>query len=176
MPGLTGSAHPNISPYDKFHTATTEIFVGAGNNRAFARLCAEIGSPELAEDRRFRDNGDRVVNREALKVEIDARLAEVDGHELCARLLGAGLPAGPLMDTAETMEHPHTAHRDMAIAIGGYRGAGTPIKLSRTPGELRRSPPAFAEHGREILREHGFTDAEIEALAAAGALVEERRR
>ncbi len=175
-PGLTGSAHPNISPYDKFHTATTEIFVGAGNNRAFVRLCDEIGAPELVDDPRFRDNGDRVVNRDALRSEIDARIADVDGHELCARLLRAGLPAGPVMNMAEVMEHAHTAHRDMAISIDAYRGAGTPIKLSRTPGAHRRAPPAFAEHGREILAEHGFTTEEIAALAADGVLVEQRRR
>ena len=46
VPGLTGNAHPNLSPYDKFRTRTTEIFVAAGNNRAFSRLCAEIGVPD----------------------------------------------------------------------------------------------------------------------------------
>jgi formyl-CoA transferase len=175
-PGLTGSAHPNISPYDKFHTRTTEIFVGAGNNRAFSRLCGEIGAPELTDDPRFRDNGDRVVNREALKAEIDARIAGLDGHELCARLLRAGLPAGPVMNMAEVMGHEHTAHRGMSISMGEYRGAGTPIKLSRTPAAYRHPPPAFGEHGREILREHGFDEAQIESLVEAGVLVEQRRR
>ena len=59
VPGRTGNAHSNLSPYDKFRTRTTEIFVAAGNNRAFVRLCAEIGVPELAEDPRFRENRDR---------------------------------------------------------------------------------------------------------------------
>jgi len=39
-PGLTGNAHPNISPYDTFPTRTVEIFLAAGNDRAFQRVCA----------------------------------------------------------------------------------------------------------------------------------------
>ncbi|MCP5150339.1 MAG: CoA transferase [Ectothiorhodospiraceae bacterium] len=175
-PGLTGSSHPNISPYDKFKTRTTEIFLGAGNNRAFSRLCEELGRPELAADPRFRDNRDRVVNRIELTRELEVAMADVDGHELCKRLLAAGLPAGPVMNTAEVMSDPHTLHREMAVEKDWYRGTGIPIKLSRTPGEVRRTPPPFGAHGRELLAEHGFSTAEIDALIEAGAVVEKRRR
>ena len=64
----------------------------------------------------------------------------------------------------------------MAAERPGYRGFGLPIKLSRTPGRIARTPPRFGEHGREILAEFGFSEAEIEALAASGILVEQRRR
>ena len=62
VPGLTGNAHPNISPYDKFRTKTVEIFLGMGNERAFRRLCEELDEPELADDERFANNAERVVN------------------------------------------------------------------------------------------------------------------
>ena len=35
LPKPTGNAHPNISPYDRFHTKTVDIFLGAGNNARF---------------------------------------------------------------------------------------------------------------------------------------------
>lgn len=175
VPGLTGNAHPNISPYDKFRTRTTEIFLGAGNNRAFRRLCSELGHEALADDPRFVDNRSRVTHRAELTVELERALRDVDGHELCERLLRAGLPAGPVVDTEEVMTHPHTLHRGMAAALDWYRGTGIPIKFSRTPGEVRRTPPAFAAHGEEILREHGFSEEEIADLADTGALVETRR-
>ena len=176
VPGLTGNAHPNISPYDKYRTKTTEIFLGAGNNRAFRRLCTELGKPELADDSRFRDNRDRVVNREALTEELEGLLAEQDGHALCERLLGAGLPAGPVVDTEEVMTHPHTLQREMSASLGWYKGSGIPIKFSRTPGEIHRTPPPFGKDGREVLREHGYGEAEIARLVEEGVLVEERRR
>ncbi len=176
VPGLTGNAHPNISPYDKYTTKTTDIFVGAGNNRAWQRLCAELGHPELARDPRFVENRDRVVNREQLTEELEKLLADVDGYDLCDRLLRAGLPAGPVMDTQEVMTNPHTQHRDMDWSTDWYRCTGTPIKFSRTPGGLRHPPPQFAADTDAILSEHGFGDEEVEALFEMGVIPHERRK
>jgi crotonobetainyl-CoA:carnitine CoA-transferase CaiB-like acyl-CoA transferase len=175
-PGLTGNQHPNISPYDKYQTKTCEVFVAGGNDRAWRRLASEIGRPELADDERFSSNAGRLENRDALRAELAAVFAEVDGDALCDRLLAAGLPIGPVRDMAEVMNHPHTAHRKMRVKQDWYEMAGIPIKFSRTPGSIRRLPPKFAEHAREILKEHGFSDDDIAALAADGALVEERRK
>ena len=176
VPVMTGNAHPNISPYDKFKTQTTEIFLGAGNNRAFRKFCETIGRPELADDSRFGENADRVTNRVELTAELEAVMHEVDGFELCNRLLEAGIPAGPVMTTKEMFEHPHTVHREMAIKKDWYQGTGIPIKFSRTPGQIRRTPPPFSAHAREILSEHGFAEDEIERLAASGVLVEKRNQ
>ena len=171
--------HPHVPNWylsGKFHTRTTAIFVGAGNNRAWQRLCAELGAPGLAEDPRFKENRDRVVNRAALTEELEKLLSDVDGFDLCDRLLRAGLPAGPVMNTEEVMNNPHTAHRDMAWSMDWYRATGTPIKFSRTPGGLHRPPPRFAADTDEILAEHHFGDEEVEALFELGVLPHERRR
>lgn len=176
VPGLTGNAHPNISPYDKFPTRTVDIFLAVGNDRAFGRLCTELGAPELAGDPRFRTNGDRVGHRSELTVKLAALLIDHDGEELCRRLLAVGVPAGPVRDVAQVWADDHTRHRAMAAEVGAYRGFGLPIKFSRTPGAIARTPPRYGAHGREVLRESGFTEAEIEALARAGVLLEQRRR
>ncbi len=176
LPGLTGNAHPNISPYDKFATGTVEVFLAIGNDRAFARLCTELGAPELAQDPRFRSNRDRVANRPALTARLTGLLAGRDGEALCQRLLAAGVPAGPVRDVAEVWADAHTRHRGMAVEREGYRNAGLPIKLSRTPGGVARRPPRFGEHGREVLAQFGFGEAEIEDLLAAGVVLERRRR
>ncbi len=47
---------------------------------------------------------------------------------------------------------------------------GLPVKFSDTPGRVRRRAPIYGEHTREVLREHGFADAEIERMAKAGAI------
>jgi crotonobetainyl-CoA:carnitine CoA-transferase CaiB-like acyl-CoA transferase len=176
LPGLTGNAHPNIAPYDKFPTRTGDIFLAVGNDRAFGRLCAELGAPELADDPRFRANRDRLVNREALTTQLTALLAEQDGEATCKRLLAAGVPAGPVRDVAHVWSDAHTRHRGMAVEQPGYRNFGLPIKLSRTPGRVARTPPRFGAQGRKVLEQFGFTEAEIEALIAAGIVLEHRRR
>jgi formyl-CoA transferase len=176
VPGLTGNAHPNISPYDKFPTRTVDIFLAVGNDRAFGRLCAELGAPELADDARFRTNRDRLRHRTELTVKLAALLVDHDGEDLCKRLLAAGVPAGPVRDVAHVWSDAHTRHRAMAAAMGSYRGWGLPIKFSRTPGAITRMPPRYGAHGREVLRETGYTDTEIDELARADVLIERRRR
>jgi len=175
-PHATGNPHPNLAPYSKFRTRTCEIFVAAGNDPAFRKFCDFLGLPELAQDERFATNGQRVVNRHDLTEILETRFAGEDGHELTRRMLQAGLPAGPVQHVDEAMAAPHTAHREMVTELGGHRGLGTPIKLSRTPGGTRAEPPRFAEHTDAVLARHGFSEAEIAALREEGVLVEERRR
>jgi crotonobetainyl-CoA:carnitine CoA-transferase CaiB-like acyl-CoA transferase len=117
-----------------------------------------------------------VTNRDALAAALNARFADEDGHELTRRMLAAGLPAGPVLNVDEAMAAGHTAHRNMVTELGTYRGLGTPIKLSRTPGGTRSAPPRFNEQGEAVLREHGFSDAEIANFARDGVLVVRRRR
>ncbi len=175
-PGLTGNAHPNISPYDKFPTRTVDVFLAVGNDRTFQRLCVELNAPDLADDPRFSTNADRVTNRPALTARLRALLDDQDGEALCTRLLAKGIPAGPIRNMAEVWNSAHAKHRCMAAETGDYRGWGLPIKLSRTPGSLNRRPPRFGEHSREILAEAGLGEAEIEALIESGVVVETRRR
>ncbi len=175
-PKATGNPHPNLQPYSKFTTRTCEIFVAAGNDSTFRKFCEFLGMPELARDARCASNSGRVTNREALAALLNARVADEDGHELTRRMLAAGLPAGPVLFVDEAMAADHTAHRRMVTELGGYRGLGTPIKLSRTPGGTRRAPPRFNEHGEAVLRAHGFSETEIASLARDGVLVQQRRR
>mgnify|MGYP001259338290 CR=1 FL=1 len=175
-PVPTGNPHPNLVPYSKFRTKTCEIFIAAGNDPAFRKFCEFLGIPEVARDPRFATNGARVTNRAALTEILERRFAEEDGHELTRRMLEAGLPAGPVLHVDEAMAAAHTAHREMVAEMGWFRALGTPIKLSRTPGGARTPPPRFGEHAREVLAQHGFTDAEIEALREQGVVVEARRK
>jgi crotonobetainyl-CoA:carnitine CoA-transferase CaiB-like acyl-CoA transferase len=175
-PGLTGNQHPNISPYDKYSTKTCDIFIAGGNDRAWRRLVTELGREDLADDERFVHNQGRLDNRDALRAELETVFAAVDGEELCNRMLALGLPMGPVRDTPDVMNHPHTIHRNMRVEEGDYKMWGTPIKFSRTPGSLRHTPPKFAEHGDEILAEHGFSNEEIEQLKADGTMVTEKRK
>jgi formyl-CoA transferase len=130
----------------------------------------------LADDPRFRTNRDRLGHRSELTVRLAAVLVDHDGETLCQRLLAVGVPAGPVRDVAQVWADAHTRHRAMAAETDGYQGWGLPIKFSRTPGAIARTPPRFSAHAREVLRENGYTEAEIDALASAGALIEDRRR
>ncbi len=167
-PALLGNAHPNIAPYDKYRTETCEVFLGIGNDRQFAKLCAVIGLPDLAEDGRFAGNEKRSVNRDILNEAIIAALAGKDGHAVCDELLKQGVPAGPVNTVPEVMQHPHTLHREMKVDCDGDSFTGIPAKLSRTPGAIRHGAPDFGQDTRAVLAEAGFTESEVEALVADG--------
>jgi formyl-CoA transferase len=134
-----------------------------------------LSCPELAEDARFKSNGTRVENRDALTQALAVRIAEYDGEALCRRLLDAGVPAGPANNVAEVLTDAHTRHREMVVEKDGYRGTGVPIKFARTPGSVYRAPRHFADDNREVLAQAGYSDTEIDALVETGAVVVERR-
>jgi formyl-CoA transferase len=171
-----GNAHPNISPYDVFATATGSMFIAIGNDGQFRRMAELIGHPELASDPRFTTNGDRLKHRPALTALLSQAFASQDRIELSNRMLEAGLPAGPVLAVDEAMAAEHTKARGMVTELDGYRGLGTPIKLSRTPGGTRSKPPKFAEHTDAVLARHGYDATEIEALKQAGVLATSRKK
>ncbi len=171
-----GNPHPNLAPYEKYPTKTCEIFVASGNDGQFTKMCEALGKPELGRDPRFIKNADRLVNRPALMAEFAPLLADQDGHELCIKLLKMGLPAGPVLFVDQSMAAPHTEVRQMVTELDGYRGLGTPIKLSRTPGGTRRKPPRYSEHADEVLGEFGFHADEIAEMRRDGILHDVRKK
>lgn len=174
VPGLTGSAHPNISPYDKFTTADGEIFLGVVNDGQFRKLCTVLDRPGWAEDPRYAGNALRLQNKQALKRDLEEALRDHDPGELCRTLMAAGVPAGPVHSVEQALGHAHTAHRAMNVTAGDTRVLGVPVKLSATPGAARARPPQFAEHTQEVLTEAGYGSEEIEKLINAGAVRVER--
>jgi formyl-CoA transferase len=174
-PGGTGNPHPNLVPYDKYPTRTCEIFIASGNNGQFRKLCELIGRPEMADDPRYANNGERSVNRAALTEALAAAFAREDGTELALRLIRNGVPAGPVLPVDLSTAAPHTVHREMVTELDWYKGIGTPIKFSRTQGGTRRPPPKFAEHSREILSQLGYTEDEVGTLERDGVVHRKRR-
>ena len=163
-PKLTGSAHPSISPYEKFMTGSGEMFLGVVNDGQFAKLCRFLGREELLADPRFSRNASRLENRAQLRKELEQALAKEDAGPLCERLMAAGVPAGPVHSVPQALQHPHTVARDMTVEKDGYRGLGIAVKLGRTPGSVRRAPPRFGADTRAVLLAAGLSEEEIRKL------------
>lgn len=163
----TGNGHPNIVPYDLFPTATVKLFVAIGNDRQFATLCNELGEPGLSAQAVYRTNRDRVVNRESLRQTLTRLLSDKDGMQLFERLMDLGVPCAPVLSVEQALALDHTRARQMKVELGTYKGAGIPIKLTRTPGTVRLPPPRIGEHSEEILQRMGLDGAQISDLLAA---------
>ncbi len=171
-PTLTGNAHPNISPYDLYRTGNGGLFLAVGNNGQFAKLCEVVGAPEIAKRPDYASNVLRVKNCDALKVDLEAAMGRFEAQKLGEILLGAGVPAGAVLDVEAVLQAPHTAHREMVERRGDYQGIGIPIKMSCTSGAMRLTPQALGSHTREVLQSAGLSLAEIEQLVTERVLLD----
>ena len=173
VPGKLGSAHRLTAPYQALRTRDGYLTVGGNNQKLWERLCAVAGRPELVGDARFATNDDRMANRAELAAELESAFAARGTDEWVDALIEAGVPAGPIHDYREVFADPHTQAREMEVSLehpveGTIRALGVPVKLSDTPGAVRRPAPLLGEHSEEVLREAGFGDEEIAALADGG--------
>jgi len=174
-PGATGSAHILTAPYQAFRTADGWINIGGANQANWERIADVMGHPEWRADERFVDNSSRMANLEALVDAMNAVLAQRATDDWLAAFDAAGVPAGPVHSVGEALSHPQTHARDMVVELdhaqaGRTRALGCPIHFSATPTRIDRAAPVLGEHTREVLREFGYRDKEIDALAARGVI------
>ncbi len=174
-PGPTGSAHMMTAPYQAFETADGWLTIGGANQANWERIAKLVGAPELISDPRFVDNGARMANIEALAELLGEHMRTRSTVEWLKLFDDAGIPAGPINDMAHVAQDPQTLAREMVVDLqhpvaGATKALGLPIKLGVTPGGVRRPSPTFGQHTREVLLAHGFSDEDVDALHAAGAI------
>src|ERR1039457_296880 len=175
VPRRYGSAHPSIVPYQAMRTADGHLMVAVGNDTLWQRFARLVGLPELADDPRLVSNPQRVANRVELIQLIEAALAAKGSAAWAEELSRVGIPAGAINSIAAALAHPQVQARDMVLTVehptaGPLRMAGSPIKLSEYTTTVRRPPPTLGEHTGEVLRELGYTAADIETMRQEGVV------
>jgi crotonobetainyl-CoA:carnitine CoA-transferase CaiB-like acyl-CoA transferase len=170
VPGRHGTAFPSIAPYEVFRASDAELMIAVGNDRTFAAFAAALGLPELPGDARFATNGDRVANRAELRVLIAGRIAEEPREVWLRRLAEAAVPAAPVQDVGEVARHPQTEALGIVQPLGGLPVAGLPLSVDGHRVQHAAPAPALGLHTAEVLREAGYTDAEIEDLRRSGVI------
>jgi crotonobetainyl-CoA:carnitine CoA-transferase CaiB-like acyl-CoA transferase len=179
IPGPLGSAHRVSAPYQALRTSDGYINIGAPTQRTWEQLCRAIGQEELIEDQRFREPGDRKAREEELAALLEEIFSQQSTAYWLETLEKAGMVAGPINNIAQVYDDPQVIAREMKVDLedpdlGTLHNIGIPVKLSATPGSIRRRAPMLGEHSWEILTESGFAEQEIEDLFDSGVVVDGR--
>ena len=158
--------------YDVFTVAGGEqIFLAVVSDTQWRLFCTAVGLNEWAADERLRSNNDRVRARDWLMPQLRERLAHQSAAELAAVFEQHGLPFAPITRPHDLMDDPHLN------ATGGLAPLRLPDgRLTKAPllpltmdGQrppLRLDPPRLGEHTAEVLRDLGYSEAELKALGA----------
>jgi len=172
-PARMGNAHPSIVPYETYQALDGFINLACGNDALFQAFAEAAGRPELPKDPRFAKNADRVRNRAALDELLVPLLKTRPVAEWLQRCDRAGVPCGRIASVTEALAHPQVQARGMVRTVdhptaGRLALAGVPMRLSETPGAIRRPAPRLGEHTRRALQDLlSLADSELDDLARA---------
>jgi crotonobetainyl-CoA:carnitine CoA-transferase CaiB-like acyl-CoA transferase len=153
LPQRQGSGVDMIVPYQAFAASDGYMMVAAGNDNLFRRLCAALDRPSLAEDPRFRTNGDRVVHRAEL-VPILAEIFAARPRAEWAKILeAAGIPNGPI----NTLDQVVADAQTRALGIIQKRPdselelVGLPLSFDGERPPFTKAAPALGEDNDSVL-------------------------
>jgi len=175
IPGPEGNRHPFLAPFGLVPAKDGFVALACHNDAFWAELTRLMGRPEMAVDPRFATRESRHAHQNELYAAVSAFTARHTKRELMA-ILGGQVPFGPVFDVGDIVADAHFRARDMVVALdhpgscAKLAVAGVPIRLSETPGGIRRRAPLLGEHTAEVLKGLGLPAAAIAGLQADGVV------
>lgn len=172
-PGYSRLLAPDRRPY---RTGDGYICALVYTDKHWDSFFQAIGWDDEQRDPRFKDMAARTRNYDFVYKWFADLLETRTTAEWTQLLEEADIPCGPMHDLDSLIDDPHLAAVGLFQKIdhpteGTLHVAGPAATWSRTPSSIRSAPPRLGEHGDEILREAGFSDADIDSLADEGAMV-----
>lgn len=176
-PGPEGNHHPFLCPFGIFPALDGHVTIAATHDGFFIAACERLRVPALARNPDFATKQLRAANRAQLIRKLSAVTAALTKAELTDRL-GGHVPFGTVKTIAGIAADPHVASREMIVDLeqpgrdAPIRVAGVPLKMTASPGGVRRRAPYLGEDTRHYLALAGLSEAQIADLLASGAIVQ----
>ena len=176
IPLRWGNASPTIVPYQTLPTADGWIIIAAGNNGQFRHFVSAGGEAHLADNPLYCENPLRVQHRKQLVPLLEDMTRKKTKAEWIALLEVVGVPCGPINNFKEVFENEQVKAREIELNVphpttGQMKLVASPMRLSKTPVEVRMPPPTLGQHTDAILHERLKLDTQaIEQLRKKGII------
>ena len=170
-PGNTAGALG--APTDMFATSDGYVMVAAYFPDQWIKLCTTLDAAHLIEDPRYATNADRIQNKEQLSKDLTPIFASRGRDQLAARLAEAGVISAPVLSQMEIIDDPKLRSLGRFSSVTDAEGKilwipDLPYVASAWTNRRLGPPPTLGEHTEEVLRDAGFTKAEIQAMDDEG--------
>jgi crotonobetainyl-CoA:carnitine CoA-transferase CaiB-like acyl-CoA transferase len=170
-----GLSSPTVAPYGAYPTGDGQtVVLGTTNDQEWQRFALQLlDRPDLAADERYATNADRCARRAELDPVIAAWTANHPLDELRARADAAGIGNARLNSVPDVIAHRQLVERDrwrdVESEVGPLRALLPPFESPDWKPRMD-GVPALGQHTQPVLRDLGFTTAEIAELRRSGAL------
>ena len=173
------SPHPRVAPHNTYHCKGEDQWcaITVFDDEQWVAFVEAIGSPEWTSDPRFETNEGRYDNQDELDALIEGWTSQYTPREVFHKLQAAGVIAGAVQSPRiKVDEDPQLKHRNFLPEIehaelGKAKFEAEPMRLSRSPWELRRASPLMGEHSDYVFGEVlGLDSEEIAGLMVEGVI------
>src|SRR5689334_3985251 len=164
-----------LSPHRKpFKTKDGHLAILPYTDQNWRDFFAIADRPDLLDDPRFKTLASRLRHIDFLYGELAKIALTRTNAEWLTALDRANIPAMTVNSLESLLQDPHLDATGFwqvreHPTEGTLRLPGVPAAYAKTPADIRRLPPRLGEHSLEVLREAGYSAAEIDALLASGA-------
>jgi len=168
-PSRLGSGLAGVVPYGAFPASDGYVFISAGNDAAWARLCEALDADHLRDKEGFRTNVERVRARGAVEAELGGVTRGFSTAEALRRLEQARVPCAPVQTLTDVPADEQVVASG-AISplphpeIPGFSVVNLPVTFDGAYPSHRNAPPALGADTAAVLADLGRTPAEIGEL------------
>ena len=151
VPSRIGNGHQNLAPYQVFDCKDGHIIIATGNDAQYQRLCKLLERTEMASDKLFLTNADRLKNRTLLIENLNFETKQRTKTDLLKQCENEGIPAGPINDLSEVFDDPQVIFRRLVRKIDNIPTVVSPYNFSDSKMNITKSSPKLGEDTDEIL-------------------------
>ncbi len=177
LPERAGSAQPSGGAIQNFETRDGLIHIVAGPDHMWKNLCNALNLPEVGNDPQYATRQQRAERRVKIAEIINNETRKYTSQELETKLLAADVACGKVLNIGEIVQESHVQARGILEeadypTIGKIVAVKTPLFFSGKSHLFRRRAPVLVENTKEVLKELGYSDQEIQDLIKKGVALQ----